>query len=129
MTTTIVIQQPPPTQVVEVMNPREWSSGLFDCLGDLKTCCFAYWCFPCFACKTSKDYGEHLCLPLLDMFGVCVPPITLAMRVSLRHRYGIDGSLPNDCVLSSFCTVCIWCQMAREIEKRNAPVMISAKTA
>ncbi|XP_054902649.1 cornifelin homolog B-like [Poeciliopsis prolifica] len=128
MSTTLVIQKPPPTQVVEVMNPREWSTGLFDCLGDLKTCCFAYWCFPCFACKTSKDYGEHLCLPLLDAFGWCVPPITLGMRVSMRHRYGIDGSLPNDCVLSSFCTVCIWCQMAREIEKRNAPVMIASKT-
>lgn len=49
--------------------------------------CFAFWCLPCFACMTSKKYGQCLCLPLLDI-GI-IPPITLAMRVSMRERYGI----------------------------------------
>lgn len=50
--------------------------------------CFAFWCFPCFACVTTKRYGQCLCLPLLDCFGF-IPPISLSMRVSMRHRYGI----------------------------------------
>lgn len=51
--------------------------------------CLAFWCFPCFACKTAHEAGECLCLPLLDSFGA-IPPITLAMRVSIRQRYGIE---------------------------------------
>lgn len=50
--------------------------------------CFAFWCCPCFACRTTKRYGQCLCLPLLDIFG-CIPPITTSMRVSMRQRYGI----------------------------------------
>lgn len=50
--------------------------------------CFAFWCFPCFACVTTKKYGQCLCLPLLDYFGF-IPAISLSMRVSMRQRYGI----------------------------------------
>ncbi|XP_035998504.1 cornifelin homolog A [Fundulus heteroclitus] len=120
MATKTVIEQP---QSVIVQNSQEWGSGLFDCFDDLGTCCFAYWCFPCFACMTSRDFGEHLCLPMLDWFGGCVPPITLSLRVLMRHRYGIKGSIPMDCVLSSFCFICAWCQMSREIQMRKLPVV------
>lgn len=65
------------------MNPMFFNLCLLlFCLG-----CFAFWCCPCFACVTSKKYGQCLCLPLLDIG--CIPPITLAMRVSMRERYGI----------------------------------------
>lgn len=50
--------------------------------------CFAFWCCPCFVCRTTKQFGQCLCLPLLDVFG-CVRPITMSIRVSLRQRYGI----------------------------------------
>lgn len=55
--------------------------------------CFAFWCFPCFACKTAHEAGECLCLPLLDSFGA-IPPITTALRVSVRQRYGIEVQAP-----------------------------------
>lgn len=54
--------------------------------------CFAFWCCPCFACITTRDYGECLCLPLLEIFGGLIPPITMSMRVSMRQRYGIRVS-------------------------------------
>eukprot|EP00064_Thunnus_orientalis_P021739 superscaffoldBa00006808_g21907 len=94
-------------------------------LNPLKTAdgCFAFWCFPCFACKTSRELGECLCLPMLDVFG-CIPPITMSMRVSVRHRYGIQGSLCNDCVCSTFCLYCVWCQMSREMKKRKLPAVL-----
>lgn len=80
---------------------RSWSSApLFpQCTGMwsnrfcavASTGCFALWCFPCFACITARDHGECLCLPLLESFG-CIPPITMAMRVSVRNTYGIEVS-------------------------------------
>ncbi|KAG7515836.1 hypothetical protein JOB18_016844 [Solea senegalensis] len=89
--------------------------------------CCAFWCCPCFACKVTDTYGEALCLPLLDIFGM-VPPATLAMRVAMRHRYGIAGNLCTDCIYASFCTTCTWCQMSREMRRRNIQVtLVGAK--
>lgn len=71
--------------------------------------CFAFWCFPCFACKTSSQFGESLCLPLVDILGpammaatgvgLCVPPVTLSMRVAIRYKYHIPVSAV--CLISS----------------------------
>ncbi|XP_030648859.1 cornifelin homolog B-like [Chanos chanos] len=121
MTTTLVVQQPTP--VMQVIESDGWGSGVFDCFNDLGECCFAYWLFPCYACMKSRDFGECLCLPLLDYCGG-VPPITLALRVSMRHRYGIKGSILDDCVFATFCTACIWCQMSREMKRRSSPITI-----
>uniref|UniRef100_A0A3P9L7Y2 Cornifelin homolog A n=1 Tax=Oryzias latipes TaxID=8090 RepID=A0A3P9L7Y2_ORYLA len=87
MSVTVKTTQPRPYITTSTSN--EWSSGICDCFDDLRSCCFAFWCFPCFACITSKKAGECLCLPLLDGFG-CIPPITTAMRVSIRKQYGIE---------------------------------------
>ncbi|MBN3310655.1 PL8L1 protein, partial [Amia calva] len=86
--------------------------------------CFSFWCFPCFACKTTRDYGECLCLPILDMFN-CIPPVGLSLRVGTRQRYGIHDTVCNDCLYSFFCYSCSWCQIAREMKIRNAPVVLN----
>uniref|UniRef100_A0A3B3D0I5 Plac8 onzin related protein 5 n=1 Tax=Oryzias melastigma TaxID=30732 RepID=A0A3B3D0I5_ORYME len=94
--------QPRPYIATSISN--EWSTGICDCFTDLPSCCFAFWCFPCFSCITAKKAGECLCLPLLDAFGF-IPPITTAMRVSIRHRYGIQVRLDtiNRRLLEQFC--------------------------
>ncbi|KAM9332236.1 cornifelin homolog B-like [Pholidichthys leucotaenia] len=126
MSSSMVITQPTP--VMSLQGSNEWSTGVFDCCKNVPECCFAFWCFPCFACKTSREYGECLCLPLLDGFGL-IPPITMSMRVSMRQRYGIRGTMCVDCVYSTFCTACIWCQMSREMKRRNLTVvMVGAKS-
>lgn len=51
--------------------------------------CFALCCLPVFTCKVTKAVGACPCLPLLDCIG-CVPPASLAMRASVRQRYGIQ---------------------------------------
>uniref|UniRef100_A0A3Q2VKS7 Plac8 onzin related protein 2 n=1 Tax=Haplochromis burtoni TaxID=8153 RepID=A0A3Q2VKS7_HAPBU len=76
----------------------------------------------CFACRTTQQFGQCLCLPLLDVFG-CVLPITMSIRVSLRQRYGIKGNLCTDCWCSTFCPPCVWCQMATEMKKQKLPTM------
>ncbi|KAF7641406.1 hypothetical protein LDENG_00282270 [Lucifuga dentata] len=126
MASKLVISQPQP--VMEARESDEWGSGICDCCDDVPECCFAFWCCPCFACKISKAYGECLCLPLLEIFRYIVPPITMSMRVSMRQHYGIKGTMCRDCMYATFCTSCVWCQMSREMKKRNIPiVLISAK--
>ncbi|KAJ8408935.1 hypothetical protein AAFF_G00247530 [Aldrovandia affinis] len=121
MTTTFVIEQPKP--VIDVAQSNQWSSGICDCWDDKAECCFAFWCCPCFACKISRAYDQCLCLPLLDIFGI-VPGATLPMRVSMRQHYGINGTICNDCLYTTFCKPCSWCQMSREMKKRLQPIVL-----
>ncbi|XP_046905141.1 PLAC8-like protein 1 isoform X2 [Hypomesus transpacificus] len=133
MATSVIINnqppQPPPQAIIAVQT-NQWSTGICGCFDDLQVCCFAYWCFPCFACTTASEFGECFCLPLLDvgcggmqMLGLpsCTPPVSMSMRVAVRNRYGIQGDMTDDCVYATFCNVCSWCQMAREIKRRSQP--------
>uniref|UniRef100_A0A3Q3K2R8 Plac8 onzin related protein 2 n=1 Tax=Monopterus albus TaxID=43700 RepID=A0A3Q3K2R8_MONAL len=48
------------------------------------------------------------------------PAITASsMRVAIRHRYNIKGSLCKDICVSCFCEWCSWCQMHRELKQRG----------
>ncbi|XP_060942506.1 cornifelin homolog A-like [Limanda limanda] len=102
----------------------EWTAGICDCCRNTKQCCCLFWCCPCFACKTSQQMGQCLCLPLLDVFG-CFRPITMSIRTSTRHRYGIKGSLCRDCLCSSFCPSCVWGQVSSEMSSRTLPTVLS----
>uniref|UniRef100_A0A8C9ZLW9 Uncharacterized protein n=1 Tax=Sander lucioperca TaxID=283035 RepID=A0A8C9ZLW9_SANLU len=75
--------------------------------------CFAFWCCPCFACRTTKQFGQCLCLPLLDVFG-CILVVSTCLLC-------VQGSLCSDCLCSTFCVPCVWCQMAREMKERQLP--------
>ncbi|XP_012686239.1 cornifelin homolog B-like [Clupea harengus] len=120
MASKMVVQQP--KAVIMEAAPDQWNSSICEC-DNFHECCFSVWCFPCFACITARDHGECLCLPLLDSCG-CVPPITLAMRVSMRKRYNIDDAMCNDCVYAAYCGPCSWCQMRREMKARGHPVSL-----
>ncbi|KAM4678061.1 cornifelin homolog [Discoglossus pictus] len=128
---TVIVQQPTITQTVTVTNAEHWSSGVCDCCDDCGICCCALWCFPCFQCKTVSDFGECLCLPLMDPMcmgyvgcsGTC-PPISMAMRAAVRERYRIHGSICDDCCMMYWLLSCTWCQLAREIKKRKQPFSI-----
>ncbi|CAB1351590.1 unnamed protein product [Coregonus sp. 'balchen'] len=116
MSNKMVIQQP--NQFVQAITSNRWSSNICDCTQDMSSCCFAFWCFPCFSCITAREAGECLCLPLLDSFGV-IPPATMSMRVGMRQRYGIEGTMCNDCVYSFFCGPCTWFTMATNVIINN----------
>uniref|UniRef100_A0A672S2N1 Cornifelin homolog B-like n=1 Tax=Sinocyclocheilus grahami TaxID=75366 RepID=A0A672S2N1_SINGR len=97
---TVVVQQPLGKDRMEA-----WNSGICDCCEDLNSCCFAYWCFPCFTCATTGNFGESTCLPLLDIF--------------VRYKYHIGGSICEDIMMTCCCIWCSWCQMSREIKARK----------
>ncbi|MBN3310651.1 CNFNA protein, partial [Amia calva] len=88
-------------------------------------------------CKTTSEFGECLCLPLLDpwfcMAVTCsvgmIPPIALSMRSTIRERYNIKGTICGDCCVVTCCNSCAWCQMARELKHHKQPLIISAPQA
>ncbi|XP_056323522.1 cornifelin homolog B [Danio aesculapii] len=123
MSNVMVITQPQPMMISA--HSSQWGSDICDCCYDVPECCFAFWCFSCYTCIQAKNYGECLCLPLLDMFcGGIIPPITMSIRTSMRQRYGIQGTMCNDCVLSTFCRPCVWCQMSREMKERDLQIAL-----
>lgn len=109
-----VVQIQPKSRIQEA---GQWSTGLCECYKDIGDCkcpnvtfsisvilflctvswpsvcvcagCFALCCLPVFTCKVTSEVGACPCLPLLDCIG-CVPPASLAMRASVRERYGIQ---------------------------------------
>ncbi len=66
--------------------------------------CCGFWCPYCLMCQTSEEFGECLCLPLLEMcFGGILHPITFAMRSSMRERFHIhvNTASPYNTVLNN----------------------------
>uniref|UniRef100_A0A4W6D4K9 Plac8 onzin related protein 6 n=1 Tax=Lates calcarifer TaxID=8187 RepID=A0A4W6D4K9_LATCA len=114
---------------LQPMAGQEWSSGLFDCWEDKFSCCYAFWCWPCFACAISEGLGENRLLPLCDLCSpavaaiagipLCVPPVALSFRTAVRKKYGIKGTLCNDITMSCVCNLCVWCQIDRELKRHN----------
>uniref|UniRef100_A0A671QD21 Cornifelin homolog n=1 Tax=Sinocyclocheilus anshuiensis TaxID=1608454 RepID=A0A671QD21_9TELE len=115
---TVVVQQP-----LGKAGTEAWNSGICDCCEDVSSSCYAFWCFPCFTCTTTGEFGESTCLPLLDIL-VCVRPVGLAMRVAVRYKYQIGGSLCEDIMVSCCCIWCSWCQMSREIKARKKVIKV-----
>ncbi|XP_034463086.1 placenta-specific gene 8 protein-like isoform X2 [Hippoglossus hippoglossus] len=96
----------------------DWASGICDCWHNTKQCCCLFWCCPCFACNTSKQFGQCLCLPLLDVFG-CFRPITMSMRTSARHRYGIKP-VQRLFVLHPLSVLCLGSNLHRDEEQEDS---------
>ncbi|XP_026201633.1 cornifelin homolog B-like [Anabas testudineus] len=94
----------------------DWSSDLFGCFSSVTTCCYGFWCCPCLAFTVSKEFEENRCFPLYDLL---FPAAGLSLRVTMRNRYGIKGSLCSDVAISCFCGLCSWCQMHRELDIRK----------
>uniref|UniRef100_A0A3Q4HYU5 Cornifelin-like n=1 Tax=Neolamprologus brichardi TaxID=32507 RepID=A0A3Q4HYU5_NEOBR len=106
-----------------------WNTSLFGCCDDIKSCCYGFWCCPCLACTVAGMFEENRCLPLCDIcspavlsaFGIplFVPPAALGLRVGVRHKYGIQGSICKDIATSCVCMWCTWCQLHRELRIRK----------
>lgn len=89
---------------------RDWTSGVFDCFSDFKSCLMTWLCLPCTMCNIASRTGECACMPFF------VPGAMIALRARIRTLGGITGSIFNDCLVMSFCGQCATCQMARELD-------------
>ncbi|KAM6969985.1 cornifelin homolog A [Aplochiton taeniatus] len=88
-----------------------WSSSLFNVCGDTTTCLLGAFVPCCLDLSLAHQYGECLCLPLL-------PGSTFAMRVGIRERYKIRGSVCEDWATVYCCYPLAVCQMIREMKRR-----------
>lgn len=90
--------------------PQEWRSGKCQCCDGTNTCCAICCCLFCFECWLADKLGEGCCMPW------CVPLSTMALRLKMRMKYNIKGTILKDFWASIFCKPCILCQMKREMD-------------
>ncbi|XP_063726954.1 uncharacterized protein LOC134854576 [Symsagittifera roscoffensis] len=98
------------------MTEREWSSDLFDCSDDLRTCCIS-WVLPCFVQgKIAEAIGESFFLHCVLYFVPCVNIYSLlSIRAKVREHKNISGGVCGDCCAFCCCFVCALTQEAREV--------------
>ncbi|XP_048023612.1 PLAC8-like protein 1 [Megalobrama amblycephala] len=89
----------------------DWSTGLFDVCGDTSTFLMGAFVPCCLDLSLAHQYGECVCLPML-------PGSTFAMRVGIRERFKIRGSVCEDWTTVYCCYPLALCQMIREMKKR-----------
>ncbi|XP_029030614.1 PLAC8-like protein 1 [Betta splendens] len=99
-----------------------WSTGLFDVCGDKTTCVLGALAPCCLDLSLAQQYGECLCMPLL-------PGSTFAIRVGIRERYKIRGSVCEDWTTVYCCYPLAVCQMIREMKQRMKTQMYHVSTA
>uniref|UniRef100_A0A3Q2R4M2 Cornifelin-like n=1 Tax=Fundulus heteroclitus TaxID=8078 RepID=A0A3Q2R4M2_FUNHE len=90
----------------EMSGETDWTSDLCNCCDDTKSCCYGFWCCPCLACTVAGNFNQNRCLPL-------------SLRVGVRYKYNIKGSLCKDIATSCICVWCSWCQLHRELKYRK----------
>ncbi|XP_029546316.1 PLAC8-like protein 1 isoform X2 [Salmo trutta] len=100
----------------------DWSSSLFNVCGDKTTCLLGAFVPCCLDLSLAHHYGECLCLPLL-------PGSTFAMRVGIRERYKIRGSVCEDWTTVYCCYPLAVCQMIREVKRRMKSQTYQVSTA
>lgn len=121
MATTVIVQQPTaggtgnPLMVSTIEGHRNWTTGLFDCFTDIKSCILGYFCLPCTVCNVATRTGECCCMPFF------VPGGTVVMRTRIRTLGGIQGSACNDFCALACCGPCAVCQMQRELDNMGVP--------
>ncbi|CAJ1063548.1 cornifelin homolog B isoform X1 [Xyrichtys novacula] len=99
-----------------------WSTGLFDVCGDKTTCLLGALVPCCLDLSLAHQYGECLCMPLL-------PGSTFALRVGIRERYKIRGSVCEDWTTVYCCYPLAVCQMIREMKCRMKTQTYHVSTA
>ncbi|XP_064619611.1 cornifelin-like [Lineus longissimus] len=113
----VMVQQPVAPTVMQIQTQlvtsqpqplREWSTDLFACCVDFKTCCCAICCLGCLVSKVNDRMGECCCVPYL-------PGGMLALRTKMRERYRIQGGIFKDNCIIYWCGLCSICQMDREL--------------
>ena len=95
-----------------------WNQGLFNFCGDCSICLCGTFCVPCLICTNARGLNRSgILYNVLALVLPCLP--TMLLRQEARAQYNIDGSMVGDVVASSFCTPCVNCQTAAEIQARG----------
>ncbi|XP_074662579.1 placenta-specific gene 8 protein-like [Tubulanus polymorphus] len=98
---------------------RPWSTGIFAIFSDCKICMCVTCCYYCSMCDIATRMDESCFVGCcnIDAGGCSFPVGALALRVKLRTKYNIKGSILQDMCCLYWCHSCAVCQMMREMEK------------
>ncbi|CAL1547088.1 unnamed protein product [Lymnaea stagnalis] len=98
---------------------RDWGRDLFDSFKDvhraprwwpaLSTFCCTCFRVPCMMCDIAHSLGDKVYLHF-------IPGTGAAIRFKVRILGGIQGSISDDCLVTSCCCPCAVCQMYSEME-------------
>lgn len=109
--TAFVVVQQPKCEIGARENIRPWSSGICGCCEAPGVCCYACCCNPCFMCDLSGRMGECACGSLW----LCCP-FVVGLRTKVRIKYGLTGSVLDDCCMVTCCPLLSCTQMRRELD-------------
>ncbi|UJR08469.1 hypothetical protein I4U23_012738 [Adineta vaga] len=87
---------------------NEWTYSLCSLFDDFNLFCYACMCWCCFRHELSSMMKEHWCIWFLN----CAP--LMELRTKFRTQYAIQGSILEDCCLTTCCPVCVALQLANE---------------
>ncbi|KQK18652.1 hypothetical protein BRADI_1g43871v3 [Brachypodium distachyon] len=89
----------------------KWSVGLYDCFGDLGTCCLTCWC----PCITFGRIAE-----IVDRGSACCNWLySCTKRSSMQAQNNFQESRFMDCCIHFCCETCALCQEYKELENRG----------
>ena len=105
-----ITTQPTKTPEPHAVQKNEWTTGTFNCFDDILGCLCVI-CLPCcYMGSQAEKMGEHYC------FGCCFPPLAhMMLRVKLRERHQLRGSMCKDVCCAICCEPCMACQLGREL--------------
>merc|ERR1712126_100007 len=107
--------QPSATTNLLPQSTGKFEHDLFDCCGDIGSCCFS-WCCPCIvASQIATKIGQSECCYCLGVwcFGGCA---VACLRGDFRKFRNINGGCIADCITSIWCTPCALTQMHKETQ-------------
>jgi Cys-rich protein (TIGR01571 family) len=102
-----------------------WSFDIFSCFDEPGTCCISCLC-PCIQFgEISSEFDQRNCFTCGAAFAIlaycnldwCLHTYT---RLEIREKYGIEGSVIEDCLCATCCRACALTQARREVEFQNA---------
>ncbi|XP_051148420.1 protein PLANT CADMIUM RESISTANCE 2-like [Andrographis paniculata] len=108
-----------------------WSSGLFDCFSDMKSCCITFWC-PCITfAQISEIVDKGVTTRLMNglvytiaLLAGCPCCYSCFYREKLRKQYGLQESPCGDFMVHCCCESCALCQEYRELKNRGFDMSI-----
>lgn len=122
----IHIQQPIPAPKYEIsqpipqpvpQSPKNWNTGLCDCLISPCICLQGLLCPCCLYGKNNKEVSNDTFCGSMLCYLLCFPCCQQTKtRYLIRQKYNLLAQPCDDCCVSWFCTPCALCQERREIE-------------
>eukprot|EP01010_Urceolus_cornutus_P001404 NODE_1944_length_703_cov_205.787462_g1514_i0.p1 GENE.NODE_1944_length_703_cov_205.787462_g1514_i0~~NODE_1944_length_703_cov_205.787462_g1514_i0.p1 ORF type:complete len:131 (+),score=36.71 NODE_1944_length_703_cov_205.787462_g1514_i0:60-395(+) len=102
------------------MSTGDWSTGLFECCEDPKTCVITYFCLGCQVAHQKAVLEKKECAPLDACMVMCCPMCMLyANRTAMMTIDGIHEGMCSTIMAVCCCALCGVSQQHRHLVKTD----------